>query len=43
MTIQNRAGRDQYVYYGKFDWYHYLYRDHHPVQQHNISLSGGNK
>ena len=43
VTIQNRDGRDQYVYYGNFDWYHYLYRDRHPVQQHNISLSGGNK
>ncbi len=41
VTIQNRNGRDQYVYYGNFDWYHYLYSDSHPVQQHTISLSGG--
>ena len=43
VTIQNRDGRDQYVYYGNFDWYHYLYSDTHPVQQHSVSLSGGVK
>lgn len=42
VTIQNRDGRDQYVYYANFDWYHYLYRDNHPSQHHNISFNGGN-
>jgi len=42
VTIQNRNGREEYVYYANFDWYHYLYRDRHPVQQHTISMSGGN-
>ena len=43
VTIQKRNGKDQYVYYANTDWYHELYNDQHPVQQHNISVSGGNK
>lgn len=38
-----RNGRNQWVYYGNYDWWHMQYRDHHPVQQHNVSISGGNK
>jgi TonB-linked SusC/RagA family outer membrane protein len=36
-------GKRQWRYYGNNDWWHMLFRDHHPVQQHNISISGGNK
>ena len=36
-------GRNQWRYYGNNDWWHMLFRDQHPVQQHNISISGGNK
>ena len=36
-----RNGRNTYLYYANHDWYHTLYRDSHPVQQHNISMSGG--
>ena len=43
VTIQNRGGKDKYVYYANTDWYHVLFNDEHPVQQHNISISGGNK
>ena len=43
VTIQNRNGKDKYVYYANTDWYHVLFNDEHPVQQHNISISGGNK
>lgn len=43
VVIENRNGRDQYVYYANTDWYHELYKDRHPVTQHNISVSGGNK
>lgn len=39
----NRKGRNQYYYYGNYDWYHTLFRDSRPQQQHNISVSGGNK
>ena len=38
-----RNGRKQWVYYGNYDWWEMLYRDHHPVQQHNLSINGGNK
>ena len=38
-----RNGRKQWVYYANTDWYHELYNDRHPVQQHNVSVTGGNK
>lgn len=38
-----RNGRKQWVYYGNYDWWDMLYRQKRPVQQHNISLSGGTK
>lgn len=38
-----RNGKKQWVYYANTDWYHELYRDRHPVQQHSVSISGGNK
>ena len=38
-----RNGRKQWVYYCNTDWYHELYNDRHPVQQHSISITGGNK
>ncbi len=38
-----RNGRLQWIYYANTDWYHELYNDRHPVQNHNISVTGGNK
>ena len=38
-----RNGRKQWIYYCNTDWYHELYNDRHPVQQHNVSVTGGNK
>ncbi|MDE6148007.1 MAG: TonB-dependent receptor [Bacteroidales bacterium] len=38
-----RNGRKQWIYYANTDWYHELFVDRHPVQQHNISISGGSK
>ncbi|GAB6121570.1 SusC/RagA family TonB-linked outer membrane protein [Dysgonomonas termitidis] len=38
-----RNGRNQWVYYGNYDWWHMMFSDTHPVQQHNISISGGAK
>ena len=35
-------GKNMWRYYGNNDWWHSLYRDSRPTQQHNISLSGGN-
>ncbi len=40
-TVRN--GKPQYMYYGNYDWYHELFNDRHPVQQHSVSVSGGNK
>ena len=42
MKIDQRDGRDTYVYYANFDWYHYLFKDEHPNTSHSVSLSGGN-
>ena len=38
-----RNGRKQWVYYGNYDWWEMLFQQRRPVQQHNISLSGGTK
>lgn len=38
-----RNGRRQWVYYGNYAWWHMLYNDNRPTQQHSISLSGGTK
>ena len=38
---QVRNGRRQWVYYGNYDWWHMLFRDNHPMQQHDVSISGG--
>lgn len=43
VMIDQREGRDTYVYYANTDWYHELFKDNHPTQQHNISLSGGSE
>ena len=43
VMIDQRNGRDTYVYYANTDWYHYLYRDTHPTMSHNLSFSGGTK
>lgn len=41
-TIQNRNGRDQYVYYGNYDWWNIMFTKWQPFQNHNLNLSGGN-
>ena len=43
VMIQNRGGKDKYVYYANTDWYHELFSDAHPTQQYNVSFSGGSK
>lgn len=42
-VIDERNGRKQWVYYGNYDWWHMLYNDNRPVQQHSLSISGGSK
>ncbi len=33
----------KYKYYANTDWWHELYNDVHPTQNHSLSVSGGNK
>ena len=40
VVVQNRDGRDSYVYYGNTDWYNYLFNSRRPMQNHNISING---
>ena len=41
VMIDQREGRDTYVYYANTDWWHELFQDQRPNQQYNVSLSGG--
>ncbi len=41
VVIDNRNGKDQYVYYGNTDWWHVMFRDVQPSMEHNLSISGG--
>lgn len=43
VVTEERNGRNLWLYYGNYDWWHMMYNDNRPVQQHNVSLSGGNK
>ncbi len=40
VTIQNRNGRDQYVYYGNYDWWDYMFTQWQPNQNHNLNIAG---
>lgn len=40
---QMRNGRNHWVYYGNYDWWDMMFRKNRPVQQHNISITGGTK
>ena len=33
----------RYRYYGNFDWFHYFMNTNRPTNEHNLSVSGGNK
>lgn len=35
------GGKRQWRYYANMDWYNELFQESRPVQQHNVSLSGG--
>lgn len=42
VTIQNRNGKDQYVYYGNYNWWDIMFTKWQPSQNHNVNISGGN-
>lgn len=41
VVIQNRNGKDQYVYYGNTDWWNTFYRDKMNSMEHAVTFSGG--
>lgn len=43
VVIQNRNGKDQYVYYGNTDWWDVFYRDVQTSSEHALTLSGGSE
>ena len=43
VVIDQRKGRNTYNYYANTDWWHYMFNDYKPTQNHNISFSGGTK
>lgn len=40
VVIQNRNGKDQYVYYANTDWWDVFYRDMQTSSEHAITMSG---
>ena len=43
VIIDQSQGRNTYKYYANTDWWHYFFKDHKPMQNHDISFSGGAK
>ena len=41
VTVQNRNGRDQYVYYGNYDWWDIMFNKWQGITNHNLNISGG--
>jgi len=41
VVIQNRNGKDQYVYYGNTDWWNEMYRKTQASMEHSLNFSGG--
>lgn len=42
VTIQNRDGRDRYVYYGNYDWWNIMFHKWQPSTTHTVNFTGGN-
>lgn len=43
VVIQNRNGKDQYVYYGNTDWWNTFYRNRMNSMEHALTFSGGSE
>ena len=43
VMIDQRDGRDSYVYYGNTDWYNYFFDNARPMQEHSININGGSE
>lgn len=40
VVVDNRNGKDMYIYYGNTDWWNTMFRDVTPNMQHTLSVSG---
>ncbi len=40
VVVDNRNGKDMYIYYGNTDWWSTMFRDVTPAMQHTVSISG---
>jgi TonB-linked SusC/RagA family outer membrane protein len=40
VVVDNRNGKDMYIYYGNTDWWKTMFRDVTPNTQHTLSVSG---
>ncbi|UKJ06884.1 SusC/RagA family TonB-linked outer membrane protein [Solitalea lacus] len=43
VIIDNRKGKDQYVYYGSTDWWNTMFRNTQNSIEHSLNLSGGSE
>ncbi len=43
VLIKTIDGTERYVHYGNTDWWHYIFSDSQPSQEHNINFSGGSE
>ncbi|MFZ4262994.1 SusC/RagA family TonB-linked outer membrane protein [Sphingobacterium sp. HJSM2_6] len=43
VVIQNRNGKDQFVYYANTDWWNTFYRDRMNSMEHALTFSGGSE
>lgn len=43
VTVQNRNGREQYVYYGNYDWWDIMFNKWQGITNHNLNISGGSE
>lgn len=41
--IDQRDGRDTYVYYANFDFYNWLFDTSRPTHEHNLNMTGGDE
>jgi len=41
VVTDTRNGRQQYIYYGNTDWWHFIFRNTLPSMSHSLSFSGG--
>lgn len=43
VVIDQRDGKDTYVYYANTDWYNYFFDDRRPTWEHSVNINGGSE